>query len=342
MTEQQQVLPVLDFIRFESAAPGVRAGFLEELRRASREIGFFYLTGHGIDPALIEAVQATSLRFFALPDADKAELDMSHSPHFRGYTRAGDELTRGKRDWREQFDIGAERPTIEQRPGVPVWTRLQGPNQWPSALPELRSVLLRWQSELTQLSVRVLRAFSAALEQPENALEAVHADNPNPHIKIIRYPGRDTTADDQGVGPHKDSGFLTILLQDNVGGLQVETDDGRWIDAPAVPGAFVVNIGELLELATNGYLRATVHRVVTPPARRDRFSTAFFLGARLDATVPLLDLPRELAAQARGPESDPANPLFRDVGVNYLKGRLRSHPYVAQRYYRDVLDSQLA
>ena len=97
-----------------------------------------------------------------------------------------------------------------------------------------------------------------------------------------------------------------------------------------IPGAFVVNIGELLEMASNGYLRATVHRVVTPPAGSERLSGRDLLGARLDATVPLLQLPPALAAMERGPERDPLNPLLRDVGRNYLKGRLRSHPDVAR------------
>ena len=105
-----------------------------------------------------------------------------------------------------------------------------------------------------------------------------------------------------------------------------------------VPGTFVVNIGELLELASDGYLRATLHRVTTPPAGTERVSVAFFLGARLDATVPLLQLPAPLAGQARGPESDPHNPLFRNVGQNYLKGRLRSHPDVARRHHADLID----
>lgn len=108
------------------------------------------------------------------------------------------------------------------------------------------------------------------------------------------------------------------------------------MDALPIEGSFVVNIGELLELATNGYLRATVHRVLAPPGASERLSLAFFLGARLDAVIPVFQLPAELAAQAVGPESDPQNPLLRDVGFNYLKGRLRSHPDVAKRYYADI------
>ncbi|WP_234288284.1 2OG-Fe(II) oxygenase family protein [Klebsiella pneumoniae] len=161
-------------------------------------------------------------------------------------------------------------------------------------------------------------------------------EKPNEHIKLIRYPGQQETQSSQGVGAHKDSGFLSFLLQDEQKGLQVEVAPGEWIDAVPLAGSFVVNIGELLELATNGYLRATVHRVVSPPAQQQRLSIAFFLGAQLDAVVPVYTLPPELAREARGPDSDPHNPLLRDVGWNYLKGRLRSHPDVAERYYQDV------
>ena len=131
------------------------------------------------------------------------------------------------------------------------------------------------------------------------------------------------------------------MLQDDRGGLQVE-HEGGWIDAVPVPGAFVVNIGEALELASNGYLQATVHRVVAPPAGTDRISVAFFMSARLDATVPLLDLPPELAAVAQGPSRDPSNPLLAKVGENHLKGRLRSHPDVAARHYAGIVGSPAA
>ncbi len=299
-------------------------------------MGFFYLVGHGVGEALQRDVLALSHRFFELPDEDKLAIEMVNSPHFRGYTRVGWERTRGKPDWREQVDVGAERPTIPAAPGIPAWSRLQGPNQWPSTLPELRPVLLQWQVALTDVLVRVLRAFAVALEQPENIFEPIYRDAPHQLLKIIRYPGQEGGRDDQGVGAHKDSGILSAVFQGDRGGLQVQTDHG-WIDADPLPGSFVVNIGEALELASDGYLRATVHRVVAPPAGSDRLSVAFFLGARLDATVPQLQLSPHLAAQARGLERDPQNPLFRHVGQNYLKSRLRSHPDVAQRHHADLL-----
>jgi isopenicillin N synthase-like dioxygenase len=329
----KQTLPVLDLRRLDTD----RAAFLANVRDAARGPGFFYLEGHGVDAALIDGVLTLSRRFFALPEKDKLAVEMVNSPHFRGYNRAGYEHTRGKPDWREQLDVASEREALPVTPDSPPWARLQGPNQWPAALPELKPTLLRYQREVTELAIRVLGAFAAALEQPEDVFAPIYTPHPNQLIKLIRYPGRAPDESDQGVGAHKDSGFVTILLQDEVAGLQVEGEDG-WIDAPPARGTFVVNIGEILELASGGYLRANVHRVVSPPPGSERLSVAFFLGASLDASVPALALPPHLAAQARGLTQDPLNPLFREAGRNYLKSRLRSHPDVARRHHADLLD----
>ena len=330
-----ETLPVLDLALLE--LPDVdQSPYLAELRTTARDVGFFYLINHGINPQLLQNVQSITQAFFALPDEEKQRVSMIHSPHFRGYNRAGVEYTREQRDQREQFDIGAERVALALQAGDPAWKRLQGPNLWPEALPQLRPVIHAWQQAMTGIALRLLRAFAKSLSLPPDAFDALYGTHPNEHVKLIRYPGQASDASQQGVGAHKDSGFLTFLLQDEQPGLQVEVTPGHWVDALPKPGAFVVNIGELLEIATNGYLRATVHRVVSPPARKERVSIAFFLGAQLDAEVPIYQLPPQLAAEAHGPTSDPTNPLLREVGWNYLKGRLRSHRDVAARYYADA------
>ncbi|KTS15533.1 2-oxobutyrate oxidase [Pantoea dispersa] len=331
-------LPVLDLALLE-LPDTEQAAYLAQLRETARDVGFFYLVNHGINPQLLHNVQSITRAFFALPQAEKQRVAMIHSPHFRGYNHAGVEYTRDQRDQREQFDIGAERAALTLQPGDPAWKRLQGPNLWPEALPQLRPVMHAWQQAMTAIALRLLRAFAKALALPPDAFDALYGTQPNEHIKLIRYPGQAAEASKQGVGAHKDSGFLTFLLQDDQPGLQVEVSPGHWVDALPKPGAFVVNIGELLEIASNGYLRATVHRVVSPPANRERVSIAFFLGAQLDAEVPLYQLPPQLAAEAHGPTSDPDNPLLREVGWNYLKGRLRSHRDVAQRYYANALNT---
>jgi len=341
-------LPILDLSDFTSGDAERRARFVTQLRETAHHVGFFYLRDYGASPAQVEAVLQATRDFFALSEAQKQAVHMVQSPHFRGYTAAGDEITRGQRDWREQLDIGAERAALALDAGAPAWARLQGSNQWPVGLPQLKPILLAWQDTLTEAAGHLLHALALALGQPEDQFDAAFADTPVQHLKVIHYPGRAESESRQGVGPHKDSGCLTLLLQDTQAGLQVlarddagvAPDAGRWIDAPPVPGTLIINLGEVLEILSNGYLRATIHQVVSPPPKVDRLSVAFFLSPRLDAELPELVLPPTLAAQARGVDRDPKNPLIAHTGRNLLKGRLRSHPEVAERFYADVLAEQ--
>lgn len=333
------MLPILDFRKYR-AEGAARAEFLTEIRETARELGFFYLSGHGIPDAVIAQARDISRSFFALPDAQKRSIQMVKSPQFRGYNGAGLEHTQGKKDWREQVDIGPEEPLPAADPTAPAWARLIGPNQWPDdILPEMREILLTYQKAVLDLGIEIVRALALSLGQPADVFEPIYTGRPNYLLKVVRYPGTNNTDSDQGVGAHKDSGFVTVLLQDRIGGLQVKGKDG-WIDAPPIEGTFVINIGELLEMATNGFLLANVHRVVSPAGDQDRLSIPFFLGARFDAVVPVLDLPPDLAARTRGVTQDPDNPLFREVAKNYLKSRLRSHPDVAQAHHADLLDPE--
>lgn len=327
-------LPVLD-LSLLTQGPGAAARFRDELRRVTHDVGFFYLVGTGIPAGLESRLHATARAFFALPEAEKLAIENVGSPHFRGYTRIGGERTQGAIDWREQIDIGPERDAVDD-PAAPDFARLIGPNLWPAALPELREVTDRWQTHLTGVARRLLRAWALALGAEEGYFDE-HFGEPSTLLKIVRYPGTDAPEPQQGVGAHKDSGVLTLLwVEPGKGGLQVERD-GAWVDAPPVPGAFVVNIGEMLEYATRGYLLATNHRVVSPRLPDDRISVPFFFNPALDSRLPLIDLPAELAAQARGVTQDPTNPIHALYGENALKSRLRAHPDVAERWHADLL-----
>ncbi|MGW6911933.1 isopenicillin N synthase family dioxygenase [Streptomyces sp. NPDC054940] len=336
---QPTALPVIDISRFR--APDTdRDTFLAELRAAAHEVGFFYVTGHGVPVSLQDEILGAARTFFALPEERRLEIENVNSPQFRGYTRTGTEHTGGNADWREQIDIGPERAALDTGPDDPAYLRLIGPNQWPSAQPELREIVLRWQAEALRVSREVLRALAAALGQDEGYFDAWFDDEAAVYVKIVHYPPRAARDADQGVGAHKDYGYLALLQQDEVGGLQVQREDGKWIDAPPVPGAFVFNIGEMLEIATQGYLKATRHRVVSPQSGVERYSIPFFLGPRLDAVVEPLHLPTELAARSRGVTDDPNNPLLAAYGENAVVGWLRSHPRVAERWWADVLVEQ--
>ncbi|MDF2993390.1 MAG: isopenicillin synthase [Microbacterium sp.] len=325
-------LPVLDLSLLDQG-PDAAARFRDELRAATHDVGFFYLTGTGVSPELEAKLLQAAKDFFALPEADKLAIENVTSPHFRGYTRVGGERTQGRVDWREQIDIGPEREAIADGAG---YNRLIGPNLWPSAQPELKDVVTEWHDHLTGVARKLLRAWALALGAEEQYFDR-HFGDPQTLIKIVRYPGKDDPTPQQGVGAHKDSGVLTLLwVEPGKGGLQVERD-GEWVDAPPVPGAFVVNIGELLEYATQGYLTATNHRVISPRFPDERISVPFFFNPALDARLPIIELPEELASEVPGVTHDPTNPIHATYGENALKSRLRAHPDVAERWHADLL-----
>jgi isopenicillin N synthase-like dioxygenase len=336
-------LPDLDMSAF-IAAPRSAAGerFVAALREACHGPGFCYLRGHGVPASADGAIMDAARQFFALPEPERDALAIARSPHFRGYTVLGGEITKGARDWREQLDIGAEEAAQPFSPGDPPWLRIRGPNQWPARLPAMRGVVLDWMRALDGVGLAVLRALALGLGQPLEHFDAAVLPRGDPHLKIIRYPSQNGAQDvaargDQGVGMHHDSGLVSFVLQDDVGGLQVQIGGGL-VEATPKPGTYVMNLGEMLQAATSGYLRATRHRVASPPPGRERISIAYFFHPRLECIFEPIVLPPELATAAPGGQNaDAADPVLARFGDNYLKIRLRSHPDVAAAHYGDVL-----
>ena len=335
-------LPLLD-LADASGTPADRAALLHRLRTAAHDLGFFYVTGHGIAQQVQDDLLAATRTFFALPEAARREISNLNSAQFRGWTGVATEHTAGAPDQREQIDIGPERDAVDLGPDDPAYLRLVGPNQWPTAVPELRAVVLRWLREAERVARTVLGLLAEALGQDAGWFDRWFDEEAVTTTKLVHYPAPPVgeASDDtssQGVGAHKDYGWLALVLQDDRSGLQVRAEDGSWLEATPVPGTLVVNVGEALEVATEGYLRANVHRVVAPTEGVDRYSVPFFLAPRLDAVVEPLTLPDHLAAGARGVEQDPDNPIYAEYGRKALVGWLRSHPDVARRWHADLLE----
>lgn len=331
-------LPVLDISAFRADPEGPGgAEFVEALRAAFHGIGAAHLVGHGVSDALVARVRQVAEAFFALPEEERLAIENVHSPQFRGYTRLGTEHTNGRRDLRDQVDIGREEPAPAIAPDDPAWLRLRGPNLWPEALPEFRAAVTEYNAAVEEAGHALMRAVALALGQPIDHFDAL-VTPPEVLTKIIRYPAPDETfATDQGVGAHTDAGFLTLLHQDEVGGFEADVD-GEWVGVPPLPGSFVLNIGELLQLVSSGYFRATPHRVISPPAGVERLSIAYFFNPRFEARIEPVTLPPALAAEAPGGESaDRDNPILAQYGFNTLKVRLRAHPDVAARHHADLL-----
>ncbi|MFT5506341.1 MAG: isopenicillin N synthase-like dioxygenase [Gammaproteobacteria bacterium] len=330
------MLPIFKFSDLQSDHED-RNQAIVRLRDACHNPGFFYLTDHGLESSLDVELLDISRQFFDLPETARHSIDIANSAHFRGYTVLGSEQTAGKSDWRDQIDVGPEEPAPGLKVDDPPWKRLRGPNQWPAELPQMREIVSRWMHAIEPLAMTLLKAIAVGLGQSADIYDQAMAPNPYPRMKIMRYPALpDNEATGQGLGLHHDSGVLTIILQDSVPGLQVERD-GQLIDVEPLPGAYIVNLGEMMQSSSNGYLRATKHQVVSPPAGQQRISIAYFFNPRLDAEFSAIDLPDELANKAVGGQNlNPQDPVYPIFGDNTLKIRMRAHPDVADKFYPDV------
>jgi isopenicillin N synthase-like dioxygenase len=335
------MLPILDFDCFLQApdSPAARK-FCDRLVQTCHETGFFYLAGHGIEKAQNNNVISMARCFFAMPEADRRAIAIGKSPHFRGYTILGDERTQGKSDWRDQIDIGPEASAINMTKHDPAWLRLIGPNQWPEAMPEMPAAVAAWGENMSHISLELFRALAVGLGHPYHYFDTLMEPNPYFRIKISRYPAQhDPKTAKQGLGLHHDSGLFTLIMQNEVDGLQVE-QNGQLRTVKPISGAFIVNLGEMFQIATNGYLKATRHQVVSPAVGSERISVAFFMNPRLDAVFAPIPLPAAIAAQADGGQNvDPNDPIYSVFGENTLKIRMRSHPDVVAAHYPEANSS---
>ena len=197
-----------------------------------------------------------------------------------------------------------------------------------------------WMGEMAEVGTAVLRAIALGLGQPADHFEPATRPAPRGAGEDHPLPGprrraTDAHVSDQGVGLHNDSGLLSFILQDDVGGLQVQIGD-ELVDATPMPGALVLNIGEMLQIATDGYLRATKHRVVSPPAGRQRISVAYFHNPAMEATFEQIPLPPSSRPDTGAANDRPGDTIFSNYGDNWLKFRVRSHPDVAAIHHPDL------
>ncbi|EKM54798.1 uncharacterized protein PHACADRAFT_258905, partial [Phanerochaete carnosa HHB-10118-sp] len=328
-------IPVLDYALASDAS--TKPQLLVALRNALTNVGFFYLKSHTVPSECIDAAVAFCPRLFDLPAAERERIRMVHNAHFFGYSRFGAELTKGKVDQREQFDFGTSTGP-RWKEGDPDFMRLWGPSQWPdeSLLPGFRDTFVEYAQRLQKLSGELLGLIAEALELPPNAFARFFEPEGN----------QDHESSNQGVGPHYDGGFITLLLQASPHrGLQVQNVSGEWIDAPPTPGTFVVNIGKALETITQGVAIATSHRVLSPEkGSTPRYSIPFFQMIRRDRVIgkEVLELPPEImkikeAREQLGSDSvNYAEYHQLPAGLVALVSRVKSHPDVAQRHYPEL------
>ena len=279
------MLDVIDLTGLGSGDPATVRRVAAELGQACRDVGFFYVRNHGVPDALLSGIFRCSQAFFAAPLAAKDELAITRSRHNRGYVGiASESLNLAQADLKEAFNIGLDLP--ESDPEVVAGKPFRGINFWPST-PGFRETALGYFDALWRLGLDLHLAIAVDLGLSPSFF-ADKFDRPMATLRLLHYPPRAADQNDlPGAGEHTDYGSLTILLTDDVGGLEVRRRDGTWIKAPPIPGAFVCNIGDCLMRWSNDTYLSTPHRVVSPPGR-DRYSVAFFFDPNPDAVIACL------------------------------------------------------
>ncbi|WP_088287190.1 isopenicillin N synthase family oxygenase [Kineosporia sp. A_224] len=288
------------------------AAVARQIDAACRSLGFFRVTGHGIDPGLLENLDRLSREFFDQPDAAKQPYAMSHAgPAWRGWFPVRGELTSGVPDRKEGLYVGLEHPA--DHPRVLAGAPLHGANLFPPG--GLGPAVLDWLDALRPVADAVLRAVAVGLGLPPGWFAEHLTGDPTVLFRVFHYPALADNADaaEWGVGEHTDYGILTLLAQDDLGGLQVRTPAGTWIEVPAEPGVLVCNIGDMLDRLTEGRYRSTPHRVRNVSGR-GRLSFPYFFDPSWDAEVTPLPL-------AGSPPTDDAGRRWDGASVHAWSGR---------------------
>ena len=281
--------PIIDVAPLVADAGGQKT-VAAALRQACTQNGFFYVIGHGVSEDLNQRLEELSHRFFEQDVETKLEIRMALAGKaWRGYFPVGDELTSDKPDVKEGIYFGSQ--LSEDDPRVRAGLPLHGPNLFPAGIPGFADTVLEYMAALTDLGHALMRGVAMSLGlEPGYFRERLMAD-PLTLFRIFHYPPVTLKPEVEvqwGVGEHTDYGVLTILRQDDVGGLQVKTRS-RWIDAPPVPNSFVCNIGDMLDRLTRGLYRSTPHRVQNVSGL-SRLSFPFFFDPGFDAYVEAIDL----------------------------------------------------
>jgi isopenicillin N synthase-like dioxygenase len=324
-------LPVIDVGPLLGRNEAARAAIAGQIGEACRSLGFFYASGHAISLETLEQLDRASRSFFELPEAEKMKIAMAHGGRaWRGFFPVGGELTSGKPDIKEGVyfgeELGADDPRVKA--GLP----LHGANLFPEVVPELGPAVSAFMHQAEQSAHAIMEGIALSLGLDAQYFRKTYTDRPTMLFRVFHYPPSDSTEnwgpETWGVGEHTDYGLLTLLAQDDNGGLEVRTPEG-WIDAPPIPGTLVCNIGDMLDRLTGGAYKSTPHRVKNTSGR-SRLSFPFFFDPGFDARI--VPLPGFAARDDSGERWDKANVhAFSGTYGDYLMSKVsKVFPDLAQ------------
>jgi isopenicillin N synthase-like dioxygenase len=310
------VIPVVDLGPYLAGEPGAMERTAGELRFALAGIGFYFIVNHGVPRQQIRSIFAEAARFHALPIERKMEVRIDK--HNVGYLpMRGDTLrtsvvqTVTKPNLNEAFFVA--RDLAADHPDARADRRFRSANQWPADLPGFRDTVVAYCDTMERLVRKLVPLYARALDLPASYFDVPFRETQY-KLRMTHYPNQDAAVDDEfGIAPHTDTSFLTLLAPNDVPGLSIRTESGKWIDAPAIPDAFVVNGGQLLRRWTNDSFLATPHRAVNRSGG-ERYALAFFCDANI--SWPIAAVPTTV-----GPDRPPKYPTtyYTDYMVEYQK-----------------------
>jgi isopenicillin N synthase-like dioxygenase len=283
-----RAIPVIDFGPAFRGEPGGLEAVARQVRRASEEIGFFYLAGHGVPDAVVEAAFAASREFHALPDAVKGALAINENNI--GYLAPNQSIQGAstvhkatRPNYNESFFISHDRGP--DHPAIVNGETLRGRNQWPEGHPGMRGAMVAYFKTLERVGEQMLPVLARALDLPAGWFAPHFAGEAHINLRFLHYPPQEVDDDEQfGQGPHTDNSFITILARTEVPGLAVRLPSGEWLAPPLIEGTFLVNLGNMMKRWSNDHFLSTPHGVLNDSGK-DRYSIAFFYSPSVDATI---------------------------------------------------------
>ena len=300
MSAADETIPILDLAAYLGGEMGADRRLAEELRQACETVGFYFIVNHGVPPQLIERAFADAARFHAQPLAAKMRLLIND--HMIGYLPVGYSTFRSstinrntRHDLNEALFIRRERAPDD--PDVVSGKRWRGLNQWPAELPGFRETMVEYFRTMEALGQKLLPLYALALDLPRDYFLPLF-DGAHINLRLSHYPAHAAAEDNQfGIAPHADAGFLTILPQSAVPGLEIRTTAGRWLAAPSLPGSYLVNTGDTLNRWSNGRFLSTPHRA-SNHSGRERYAMPFFYDPNTDTMI-------ECLPTCQGPDNPP-------------------------------------
>jgi len=304
-------IPVIDVSPLWNGSARAVKEVAQQITNASTEVGFFYVRGHNVDRDLMSAVYFAAKYFFCLPAETKQAIKVN-SAH-RGYVPFAQTTQPGRKhsDLKESFNFAY--PFSPEDPEMSAGRTLIGLNQWPIGEPRWRALLEAYYAAIFELGQRILQGFAVALDLPAEFFREVYR-KPLVRARLLHYPPQPPDNEGQSAAEHTDYGAITILWQDEIGGLQVRNRAGKWIDAPPIEDTFVINIGDMLQRWSNDLFVSTPHRVLNTSGH-DRYSIPVFYDPDYDTVV-------ECLPHCATPESPAKHPPI--IAGDYITARYDS------------------